>query len=80
MAMTYENSKPKFDLVVNDINFFFTASFICEAILKIIAYGIRGYFHKGWNQFDFFVVCTSILDIIMNLLGNSFISFLKSGP
>ena len=80
MAMNYENAKPFYNLVLNEINYFFTACFIFESILKIIAYGIRGYFHKGWNKFDFFVVLTSVLDVIINQIGNSFIAFLKSGP
>ncbi|EGR31607.1 hypothetical protein IMG5_106200 [Ichthyophthirius multifiliis] len=76
MAMVYENQNVQYEYILNTINTFFTSAFIMEALLKIIAYGIRGYFYKGWNQFDFFVVMTSILDIIMSFIGNNFINFL----
>jgi len=51
-----------------------------ECLLKLIGYGIFGYFYSGWNKFDFFVVCASILDIVLDVLGSSKISFLKVGP
>ena len=34
---------------------------------------------SGWNQFDFFVVTTSILDLILNQIGSG-IQSLKVGP
>ena len=45
-------------------NYIFTAIFIVEAILKIIALG-WSYFGTSWNKFDFFVVISSILDILL---------------
>jgi hypothetical protein len=80
MAMTYDTSSLYYETILSNVNLFFTSVFISECILKITAYGIRGYFFKGWNQFDFFVVMTSIIDLIMDFTGNSFISFLKVGP
>ena len=59
---------------------FFTSVFILEAIIKLLTLGFRGYFHSGWNKFDFFVVFASILDIILDYLGNSVFSFLAVGP
>lgn len=56
MAMAYETSPDDYDNIVKDINLFFTIVFMAEMVLKLIAYGFKGYFHKGWNQFDFFVV------------------------
>ena len=49
-------------------------------VFKLIGYGPRGYFHKGWNQFDFFVVMTSILDIVLEYSGAETLTFLKVGP
>jgi hypothetical protein len=66
--------------MLKNINLFFTSVFICEAFLKICAYGIRGYFYMRWNQFDFFVVMTSIIDIVLDFSGQSFITFLSVGP
>lgn len=37
-------------------------------LLKLCAFG-RGYFLSGWNNFDFFVVMASILDIILGIVG-----------
>ena len=69
MAMSYETSVPEYDNVLNNINLAFTVVFIVEFLIKIIAYGAQGYFYKGWNQFDFSVVCVSIIDIIMDFSG-----------
>ncbi|KAL4431572.1 hypothetical protein ABPG74_017277 [Tetrahymena malaccensis] len=80
MAMAYDTSSSDYDFILQSINLGFTGVFIAECIIKIIAYGIQGYFYKGWNQFDFFVVCSSVVDIIMSYSGKSFFSFLKAGP
>lgn len=45
-------------------NTIFTIVFIAEAVLKLIAYG-KSYFANAWNRFDFFVVCSSIIDFIL---------------
>jgi len=47
--MVYEGSKPEYENVLKMINLVFSSIFIAEAILKFIAYGIRGYFYNGWN-------------------------------
>jgi len=80
MAMAYETMKPDYEAGLKYINYFFSSVFFFEAIIKLIAYGLRGYFTVGWNQFDFFVVCSSVLDITLEFSGKSFISFLKVGP
>ncbi|KAL4431571.1 hypothetical protein ABPG74_017276 [Tetrahymena malaccensis] len=80
MAMAYDTSPQDYDAILSNINLAFTSVFIAECVCKIIAYGPQGYFYKGWNQFDFFVVCASIVDIIMTFLGKSVIGFLRAGP
>ena len=47
-------------------NYIFTTIFIIEASLKIFVFG-WAYFKTSWNKFDFFVVISSILDIILTL-------------
>ena len=59
-------------------NYIFTGIFIAECLLKISAYGFEGYFHSSWNQFDFFVVVATIVDIIVSNSGGIDASFLKS--
>ena len=33
-----------------------------ECALKVLALGLRGYFGDGWCRFDFFLVCTALVD------------------
>ena len=54
---------------------------MAESVLKLAGYGFFGYFYSGWNRFDFFVVGTSILDIMLEqFVGGAGIGFLKVGP
>lgn len=69
MAMGYEGSSNNYEEILININLLFTAIFIFEALLKIITFGIKGYFIYGWNRFDFFVVLASIIDFVMDLFG-----------
>lgn len=80
LALAKEDADAIYNTVLDNLNLTFTAIFISEAILKLTALGPIGYFRNGWNQFDFFVVMASILDLILQISGNSFISFLAVGP
>lgn len=78
MAIDYDNSSNEFTSVTKIFNYVFTAIFIIEAILKFLANGVSGYFYYSWNKFDFFVVTSSIADLIVtNSLGGN-VAFLKS--
>ncbi len=50
--------------ILEIINYFFTAVFTIEAVLKILAHGIS-YFKEGWNVFDFLIVIVSYITIII---------------
>jgi hypothetical protein len=80
MAMAYETSSMEYNYILKEINLAFTTVFIVECALKLFGYGIQGYFYSGWNRFDFFVVCTSIVDLIQDNIGSNTVSFLKVGP
>lgn len=80
MALTFEGSSKSYDKILENINYFFTGIFIIECLLKFIGFGFNGYLYSGWNKFDLFVVLSSIIDILMNNLGQSFFSFLRVGP
>ena len=56
--------------IIESSNWLFTAIFIIEAALKLIAYG-KKYFSNSWNKFDFFVVASSILDILLGFMGDN---------
>jgi hypothetical protein len=43
----------------NDLEWFFLAAFILEALLKMYAIGVKEYFHHRWNIFDFIIVFVS---------------------
>lgn len=47
-------------------NTIFAIIFIIEALLKLVAFG-RSYFNNNWNRFDFFVVCASIFDFVLEM-------------
>ncbi|EAR94798.2 cation channel family protein (macronuclear) [Tetrahymena thermophila SB210] len=80
MALSYDTSPSSYDTILQDINLGFSIVFITECLLKLIAYGFNGYFYKSSNQFDFFVVSVSVIDIIFTYSGNQFIKFLSAGP
>ena len=76
MAINYEGCNAIFELCLNISNYFFTSVYIIEAIIKILAYGLEGYFHTTWNRFDFFIVVASIIDIIfdnINIVDSQFL-------
>jgi hypothetical protein len=70
MAMEFEGSSKTFQEALRYANYFFSAVFLLEATLKLIAFG-WSYFDSGWNKFDFFVVSASILDVGMDVVGSA---------
>ena len=64
MAIMYEGSGTTVQSFIELTNYIFTTIFIIEAALKIFVFG-WAYFKTSWNKFDFFVVISSILDIIL---------------
>jgi hypothetical protein len=78
MSMSFENSAEEYQIILDNINLAFTSVFIIEAIIKLLGFGIKGYFFFSWNIFDFFIVCSSILDIVIRYSNSSDITFLKS--
>ncbi|XP_053202085.1 voltage-dependent T-type calcium channel subunit alpha-1G-like isoform X3 [Panonychus citri] len=46
-------------------NFVFTSVFVCEALMKLYALGIRRYLKDQWNQLDVMIVIMSIVGIIL---------------
>ena len=60
-------------------NIIFTVVFIIEAVLKLIAFG-GSYFENSWNKFDFFVVCSSIMDFVLSAMDSSSLDAVKVLP
>eukprot|EP01022_Parablepharisma_sp_SALTPOND_P016346 TRINITY_DN2382_c0_g1_i1.p1 TRINITY_DN2382_c0_g1~~TRINITY_DN2382_c0_g1_i1.p1 ORF type:complete len:1853 (+),score=104.69 TRINITY_DN2382_c0_g1_i1:61-5559(+) len=61
------NPDPVMEKVLEGLNSFFIFCFICEAVIKIVAYGFMfepgSYLRDIWNIIDFIIVVTSIVDI-----------------
>jgi len=79
MCITFEGASSSITQITDYLNYFFTTVFIVEALLKFIAFGFS-YFRDSWNLFDFFVVCSSLIDITLSFMDAATISFLKVGP
>ncbi|KAL0279686.1 UNVERIFIED_CONTAM: hypothetical protein PYX00_001187 [Menopon gallinae] len=54
-------------------NYFFTAVFILELIMKLVALGIRLYLKDRWNQLDIAIVFLSIVGIVLEELESKII-------
>ena len=79
MAVAFEGQSYYQTKALEIFNYCFTGIFTVECIMKMIANG-WAYFSPGWHKFDFFVVCSSYLDIIMSFLSATSLKFLKVGP
>ena len=56
------------NLALKEANFFFTAFFTFEAIIKILGYGFKYYWYVNWNKFDFIIVSFSLIALDDNWL------------
>jgi len=65
----FENEPPLYTLLLDYSNYVFTFIFTCEAYFKLRAFSYR-YFETAWNKFDFFIVITSLMDIIIGFTSN----------
>ena len=59
--------------VLKIFNYFFTAVFICEFVLKIIALGLPRYLRDRWNHLDLFIVILSIIGIVLEEMKSNII-------
>lgn len=67
MACTSEGSSDGMNMFLRLTNYFFTAVFFVEAVIKLLAYG-SSYFQTAWNKFDFFVVAASLFDLALEFV------------
>ena len=79
MACTYEGQPGYWKTMLKITNYIFSAIFIVEAVLKLITFR-KAYFYTTWNKFDFFVVTSSILDILLDFIGANKLKALSVGP
>ncbi|CAK4082357.1 unnamed protein product [Aphanomyces euteiches] len=65
LAIAYYGQHPIMDLVLNGVNYGFSLVFLMEAGMKIFALGVRQYFARGWDRFDFFILCITLASTIL---------------
>lgn len=68
MAMEYYKMPDALKYALKIFNYFFTAVFILEAIMKVVALGVRLYMKDKWNQLDVAIVILSVVGIILEEL------------
>ena len=79
MAIDYEDASFEYELALYYINLWFTSIFTIECAVKLTAFGFN-YFTVAWNNFDFFVVMSSIVEILFSSLSSGSLSMLRVGP
>lgn len=79
MGIIFEDAPITYANLIDMSNYFFTAVFIIEMVLKLQAYSWR-YFETNWNRFDCFIVTSSIIDILLTFTSTSTNSALSVGP
>ena len=62
------------------VNLLFTCIFLFEAMIKLFAFGCKSYFSQTWNKFDFFVVLSSLVEIVLSNVLSSQAKLLRIGP
>ena len=81
LAMWYPLMPEWADLTLHVLNHVFSAAFLIEVVLKMGAYGLKEYFFhafdpkedspnrssRNWNWFDFVVVVSSIVELILTI-------------
>ena len=59
LASTYFGIDVPLQRMLNALNLAFAVVFTAEAVVKLAALGVHGYFQDNWNRFDFCVVIGS---------------------
>uniref|UniRef100_A0A6Q2XVN0 Voltage-dependent T-type calcium channel subunit alpha n=1 Tax=Esox lucius TaxID=8010 RepID=A0A6Q2XVN0_ESOLU len=80
ITMSAEHYKPPQSLVtaLKYCNYFFTATFVVEALLKLIAFGFQRFFKDRWNLLDLFIVVFSVVGIVLEEMHHN--NFLPINP
>ncbi|XP_058837307.1 voltage-dependent T-type calcium channel subunit alpha-1G isoform X2 [Topomyia yanbarensis] len=73
MAMEYYMMPLPLEYALKIFNYFFTAVFILEAMMKLLALGLKIYMKDKWNQLDVGIVILSIVGIVLEELETNII-------
>uniref|UniRef100_A0A8C4SBJ3 Voltage-dependent T-type calcium channel subunit alpha-1H n=1 Tax=Erpetoichthys calabaricus TaxID=27687 RepID=A0A8C4SBJ3_ERPCA len=65
MSMEHYNQPQSLEEALKYCNYVFTMVFVIEAVLKLVAFGLRRFFKDRWNQLDLAIVLLSIMGITL---------------
>ncbi|XP_052414542.1 voltage-dependent T-type calcium channel subunit alpha-1I-like [Carassius gibelio] len=65
MSLEHFNQPQSLETALKYCNYFFSSTFVVEAMLKLIAFGFRRFFKDRWNQLDLSIVLLSVMGIIL---------------
>jgi len=68
MSMEFYEMPQAYALFLQIVGYLFTAVFGLEVIMKIFAFGFKGYFSDRWNVLDFAIQVSSIIGIVLQLI------------
>lgn len=73
MALEYYMMPVALEYALKIFNYFFTAVFILESTMKLVALGWRIYMREKWNQLDVAIVMLSVVGIVLEELETNII-------
>uniref|UniRef100_A0A061QLN8 Putative calcium-channel-like protein n=1 Tax=Cupiennius salei TaxID=6928 RepID=A0A061QLN8_CUPSA len=73
MAMEFYMMPKKLEYALKVFNYFFTAVFVVEACMKVLALGLVKYIKNRWNQLDVFIVGLSVAGIVLEKMESDLI-------
>ncbi|XP_077490512.1 voltage-dependent T-type calcium channel subunit alpha-1G-like [Amblyomma americanum] len=65
MAMEFYRMPLELEYALKIFNYFFTAVFLLELSMKVVALGVPRYLTDKWNQLDILIVILSIMGIVL---------------
>ncbi|KAK2499821.1 hypothetical protein MC885_006553, partial [Smutsia gigantea] len=65
MSLEHYNQPPSLETALKYCNYMFTTVFVLEAVLKLVAFGLRRFFKDRWNQLDLAIVLLSVMGITL---------------
>jgi len=66
MADHYDPNDDSHEHVLESANNVFNIIFLIEMLIKIFAFGIKGYLHDNINKFDCIIVTAGIVDLVLD--------------
>ncbi|XP_036376791.1 voltage-dependent T-type calcium channel subunit alpha-1I-like [Megalops cyprinoides] len=65
MSLEHYSQPQSLETALKYCNYFFSSTFVLEAVLKLIAFGFRRFFKDRWNQLDLAIVLLSVMGITL---------------